>query len=100
MNRVRALSPKGEPVTTTTTAPLDSSYTLTILTTLDPSLPSPVVFDLHSDSNDQFDFYNFVEYLVTNNYLSEGDYLILDNASVHVAHETWPAVKDLLQCVT
>lgn len=63
------------------------SYSLTILTTLDPSAPSPVVCDMRSETNTARDFFSFVVFLLDNNHLVHGDFLIVDNCSIHFAEE-------------
>ncbi len=70
-------------------------YHVTLLTTVLGNIP--VVFDLHSGSNDQWDFLRFIIYLVHNNHLTAGNYLFLDNAAVHWGEDTWPIVQAIMQ---
>ena len=62
-----------------TTAKLDLSYSLTLLTSLSDPTHSCVI-DLHTNSNTQWDFASFVLFCLQHNHLTAGDYLIMDNA--------------------
>jgi len=63
------------------------SFSMTILTALDPQLP--VVFDFREESNSQWDFVNFVVFCLTSGYLTAGDYLVIDNAPVHGGEDSF-----------
>jgi transposase len=89
----------GETVTVFTNANLKGSYSLTILTRLD-SNESTVVADIRHNTNTQWDFLRFCIYCIESGALQVnhlyffvtlklGDYLVLDNASVHVGSESW-----------
>jgi len=54
------------------------------------------VIDIREESNSQWDFLNFIVECVEHNLLERGDYLILDNASIHKGRESSPALKSLL----
>lgn len=72
----------------------DKSFTLTLLTSLDPTLPMPYAADLRETSNTQFDFVNCVAEFARLGYLQHGDYLIVDNWSGHYA-----AAADLMDAL-
>jgi len=74
---------------------LSSSFSLTALMTLDES--HPIVLDLRTDTNTQFDFLRFMLYLLKNNHLKEGDYFLMDSARIHGADATWEIVNGLLK---
>jgi len=65
---------------------LDERCSLTLMTSLDSSLPFPFILDKPRESNDQWDFADFVTYLCDYGFLVAGDFLIVDNAKVHRAH--------------
>jgi len=54
---------------------------MTLLTSLVHDIP--VYFNWRVESNTGRDFLLFIGSCIVNNYLTEGDYLIVDNASVH-----------------
>ena len=77
------------------TKPLDYSFSLTLLTTLD--LDTPIVGSLRENSNNQYDFLDFFCQCIENSYLKAGDVLILDNASVHKGQDTFEVIMLLAQ---
>ena len=81
------MSPIGKAVEIQTDLGLDSVYSVTLLTTLDPTAPHPIVFDMREESNSACDFLNVVKHWIQKGHLTQGDYLIVDNASVHVSDE-------------
>ena len=85
-----------EHVTVFTDTSILCSYSLTILTTLLEE-KDLVIADLRKESNTQWDFLLFLAYCVHNKFLSEGDYLILDNAAVHVGDESFQIINLLLK---
>jgi len=74
---------------------LNESFSLTLMTTL--SATDPIVYDIREDSNTQFDFLNFVCFLIEENHLIAGDWLICDNATVHVGSDTLDNIFDLFE---
>ena len=71
-----ALSEKEEHSIIYTSAKLDSSYSLTLMTTLaDPD--QTCVVDLRYKSNTQWDFLHFIEFVIEKNYLVRGDVLVV-----------------------
>jgi transposase len=75
---------------------LDLSFSLTILTDVSPFPTFPLLIDIRENSNDQWDFLTFIISSIRMGYLRAGDYLILDNASVHGGTESWPLLKEIL----
>lgn len=56
----------------------------------------PIVIDYREETNTQWDFYSFVESCCTNSYLTNGDILIVDNASVHGGAASREVLEELL----
>jgi len=56
-------------------SPIDETYTMTLLASADPRDEVPICVSLRKDTNTAEDF------------LKAGDYLIVDNAKVHLAQE-------------
>jgi len=73
----------------------DSSASVTILTTLDPT--EPVVMTYRQQTNTQWDFIDFVGYCLVNENLNNGDCLIVDNAAVHGGLASWSVLWFMLQ---
>ncbi len=63
------------------------------MTSLDRDLP--VVVNLREKTNTQYDFLFFLNDCLQKGYLSSGDYLIMDNASVHVGEDTFTLIMNL-----
>ena len=60
LQRLKAMSPIGEPVDIVTSCMNDETFSMTLMTTLDPSATSPIVATLRTDSNNQWDFLGFI----------------------------------------
>ena len=56
-----------------------------------------VISNPRIESNTQFDYLNFIVYLIQNKYLVQGDILVVDNASVHGGKETSDMLETLLR---
>ena len=97
MLREKALSPIGKAVEIQTDLGLDSVYSVTFLTTLDPTASHPIVFDMREESNSACDFLNVVKHWIQKGHLTQGDYLIVDNASVHVSDEISEELDNILE---
>lgn len=63
-------------------------YTLTLMTTLDPHSPLPVVVSIREDTNTQYDFLLTVISFIEQGALGNGDVLIFDNWAGHLAEDT------------
>jgi len=74
--------------------PLDDSFSLVLMTSLSKA-ESPCIVDVNYNTNSQYDFLAFLIYCVGNGYLSVGDVLILDNASIHRGSEVHEHVLNL-----
>jgi transposase len=94
--RRRAVGEEGESVLIHSSANLDESYSLTLLTTPANDV-LPVVSELRFESNSQFDFRNFISYCIEKNYLKAGDWLILDNCRIHFAVDSFDSLMTLLR---
>jgi len=64
---------------------------------LTSSCGTPVIFDYRIKSNTQWDFADFVLFLCEEGYLVAGDYLVMDNASIHTAYTSSKVLKDVLE---
>ena len=62
---------------------LNERFSITLMTTLDPTEPLPYVVDIRFGNNDQSDFLRFIVYLIELGHLERGDHLVMDNASIH-----------------
>lgn len=60
------------------------------------SITPVVISPPRVESNSQYDFMEFIVYLIENNYLMAGDKLIMDNASIHGGKDTQPLLETLL----
>jgi len=56
----------------------------------------PIAFDIREESNDQWDFLEFVVACIERGMLVSGDYLIVDNASIHGGNESLDALLEVL----
>ena len=75
----------------------DETFTVTLMTTLDPKCLLPFMIDLRVDSNTQWDFMKFVCDALENGELSDGDILIVDNSSVHSGSDAFPVLMRVLR---
>jgi len=90
----KAIAPAGEKIFVYHGEPLSETYSATILTNLrDPN--NSVISNLVTDSNSQYDFAGFIIYVLNNNLMREDDILVLDNASIHAAADTYTMIYDL-----
>jgi transposase len=90
----RAISPRGKTICIQKNTNLSETYSMTLLTALDQDVP--FVVPLRTGSNTQFDFELFLADCIATGYLTQGDILIMDNASVHVGNETFATVHDTI----
>lgn len=49
------------------------------------------------ESNSQYDFARFMKNAVISNYLQEGDYILMDNASIHHAEDSFEYIETLFR---
>jgi hypothetical protein len=89
----KALAPTGMPARILHPGGLSNSGSMTLLI----SAAKPHFYwEYRSDSNTQVDFVNFLAKSVACGFLSRGDILVLDNASVHVGMEYFEALVELM----
>lgn len=67
------------------------------MTSLNSNFVKPFAAAIRTNKNDAEEFLNIFKTFVENGQLKEGDYLILDNASIHVANEIWPQIRRICQ---
>jgi transposase len=71
---------------------IDRRYSVSAIT--NPEEPNnPVFIEIRKDSNDQWDFVNFICSCVEKKVLTSGDTLVLDNARIHEAKDSFPVLK-------
>ena len=70
------------------------TYNVTLLTNLDQN--SPISISMRKSKNDQYSFLCFMLKCLNTGKLKHGDFLILDNASVHRGKATFPLINKLL----
>ena len=90
------MGPVGERAQIVNVGSLDKRYTLSILTCLDDK-DEPIFASLRSDVNTQFTFLEFVIAALQRGKLRGGDFLILDNATVHVGSTVLTVLLALLE---
>jgi transposase len=59
----------------------------------------PVYYDYREDTNNQYNFLDFVLATVAGNQFANGDYLIVDNAAVYHGSDTYDLVVAALDSV-
>lgn len=90
------LGPKSKRLYLSHSPNLDLRYTVTVLTKYN-DLNRPVVMTMRSTSNSQWDFAKFVLFCLEERHLIFGDLLILDNATVHCASDSFEMIISLLK---
>jgi len=94
--RRKGVAPKGKRlIVVNNTKPLDYSFSLTMMTTLDHDIP--IIGSLREKSNNQFDFIHFICESIQGGFLKKGDYLVMDNASVHSGQEIFDVLLKIAQ---
>ena len=96
-SRNLGLSEVGQDCEVTSSDMNDETFTVTLLLTLDPTHPLPFTIDLCVDSNTQWNFLKFVCDALENKTLVEGDFLIVDNSSVHSGSDAFPLLIQVLE---
>jgi len=96
LQRDKVLSPKNSSAQTPNTAPIDETYSMTLLTSVNPLEPAPIVITLREASNSAVDFLDTVQFWLDSEHLREGDILIVDNAAIHIADEIFQQLTTLL----
>lgn len=77
---------------------IDKRYSVSALT--NPEDPdNPVFIEVRKDSNDQWDFVGFVCSAIEKNALTPGDILVMDNARIHQAEDSFHILKRGLRVI-
>lgn len=84
---------KGKKSYQTNSTPLKEKCSLSLIVAL--SETEPFYYTLREDSNDEFDFLQFILDALEDGFLVEGDILLIDNASIHTAEITIALIHDL-----
>jgi transposase len=87
----KSISPKGEPIIIFEQDDISFSYSLSLMLSTNQS---PVI-TVRNQSNNSWDFLSFFLYLIENKNLVNGDYLIVDGASVHGGLHTIGILEEL-----
>jgi len=93
--RRHVLGPRGEKTLCVHKDSLNLSFSLTLLIDLTRE-DNPFGVGLRLASNTQWDFLSFIIDMVEQKRLVQGDFLVLDNATVHCGAESWNALKHVL----
>ena len=93
----KCLGPRGQKMDLICGGNLKTSVTMTILTDVSDNAIRPVYAQLREESNTQWDFLLFVCDALDAGHLSFGDFLIVDNASVHKGDATFGILQDTLE---
>eukprot|EP01129_Flabellula_baltica_P007609 TRINITY_DN297_c0_g1_i1.p1 TRINITY_DN297_c0_g1~~TRINITY_DN297_c0_g1_i1.p1 ORF type:complete len:311 (+),score=42.82 TRINITY_DN297_c0_g1_i1:1351-2283(+) len=85
LGRQRGIGPRGQRVHCCNTNRLGQTFSLTLITSLvhDP----PYYFEIREQSNTQWDFFSFVTDSILEYFLVPGDFLVVDNATVHLGRD-------------
>jgi hypothetical protein len=89
------VGPSGSCLYTTSTEGLNTDYSLTLLLDLTNDA-NPFFLHLCASSNSEWDFFEFIISAVEEGRLVAGDWLIVDNASIHFGQATWEPLTNLL----
>jgi len=96
VSRKRALSAIGANVILLREEHFAETYSFTALTSVQHSDKSLYIKG-RKDSNTQQDFVIFIVEAIDNGYLTNGDYLVLENAAIHGAIDSYEAVESILR---
>lgn len=95
LQRNRIISPTGSTPFLRTTSEISDSFSLTLLTDLsDPDIP--FFIDMRANSNTEWDYASFISAALAAGRLLPGDFLFVDNASIHFGAETRPFLREML----
>jgi hypothetical protein len=75
----------------------DETFTVTMMTSMNPTDPLPFAIDLRVESNTQWDFLKFICDIIETGQLARGDFLIVDNSSVHSGSDAFPVLMQVLE---
>lgn len=95
VNRRRALGLVGEPILLLQSDYFAETYSASCLIGLEPQ-DNPVFVTARKNSNNQVDFVHFIIQAIEAGFLVRGDYIICDNARIHVGLETFDMLSTIL----
>lgn len=93
--RRRGISPIGQPVFVIRST--DPREAINVTCAISSNPVNPLFFIPRKHSNTQWDFLEFILAAVVEKFLVRGDYLVLDNATVHSGASTLPIVHAVLE---
>ena len=82
---------------TTSNYDLNLTFSLTLMTTLNPRFSRPFTCAIRKNSNSAQDFLTVFKTFVENDLFEAGDYLIMDNCSIHVSQEIMDELTQICQ---
>jgi len=97
LHRDLILGPKGKKVRQVVAGKLNFSYSMTIVTDLSDESPQHISACLRKATNTQWDFAEFVVSLAKRQILRQGDYFLIDNATVHKGSASFPMIQQVLE---
>jgi hypothetical protein len=97
LRKKRVLSPKGYCPKIVVDDVLSMSITMTLLIDIEKENGMPFFSQCRSDSNTAEDFFDFVKAAIQAGSLKNGDYFIVDNASVHSETNVFLQLEVMLQ---
>jgi len=96
LNRRRVIGPANTRQHITNKTSISATYTVTLMTSVDPNTP-PVMIDVREGTNSGIDFLNFVTNMLEQGWLSDGDFLFVDNAKIHRSAQHLFVLSNLLE---
>src|SRR5690606_30209102 len=90
------LAPVGEPYIVVDRCNFYERYTVIAMIRTD-NKNNPIIITGSRESNTQWEFVEFIFHLITSQFLVFGDYLILNNATIHLKMESSELLNDLLE---
>jgi len=91
----KVYAPRGEKVFVFHGEPLAETLSVTLSTHLNK--PKCLVGTMVSDTNSQYDFTSYLIYILSMDFVEHGDFIVLDNATIHSATDTFRMVYDLCE---
>ena len=95
VSKQKGVGPKGKRIVFTSPQDLDDRVSITLMTCLDRSFP--LFWNFTQETNDQYSFLKFILEAIEGNYLKCGDYLVMDNASLHFGSDIRQTLIDVLE---
>lgn len=95
LQKTRVRGPRGQSSQLISSASFTEAYSLLLLTDL-TNVDNPYFIDLRQDTVDQYDVLNFIAAAIQAKRLKRGDFLIMDNATLHSAMDMFPVLMIML----